>query len=400
MLDLSLNVHFLESVRSLRALLDEFQELQDCPVSFHVISGGSSWRTLAYYAMYGCGADVSEIGSTWINGFVDIGSLRPFSDSEVAELGGMDSFYPLLWQPNVSADGKVWGIPFLTDVRVVYYWRDMLSRSGVDESSAFQSVEQFEETLNSLTRVCMTPWGAQSLIDTHDVIYNSACWVWSKGGDFLDPDGRRSAFNDPEAREGLEAYFKLHSYMPSHRQPLNMAGVVELFAQRKIAVMINGPWAMDVMQREHSMDELVNQVGIAVPPGTTFVGGPQLAIWKHNQEEARSFELVKYLLSPSVQMQIGPLSGMLPALRAVAEDPSYAEGNVYHDVFLQAMKAGRNPALMPNWGFVEEKLATAYGQIMGALWEDPDLDVSSLLDRVLNPLGAYFDRCFANRIYK
>lgn len=391
-IDFSVNVHFLESVRVLRQLLDKFQQAHDCEVALHLVPGRAAWRALIYYGLYQRGADVSEVGTTWVGQLAGINALRPFTPPELAELGGEAAFVPSLWQANLTGDDRMWSLPFLGDTRLVYYWRDMLSRSGTSEGKAFDTPEHFEETLHKLTRVHLTPWATQTQSDSHDIVYLSCSWVWGSGGDFITPDGKRTTFNEPAARRGLRSYFGTHSFMPQRLQPVNLHQLADLFCQRRVAAIISGPWVMDYLARNLTDVDLLGQVGIAQPPGPAFVGGPQLAIWQHATHAKEALALVKYLLMPEIQQELSPLTGMLPAVRSVVEDAKFPPTFPHCEQFIYGIQHGRNPATLPYWGLLEEYLATAFQQIWGELFENPNQDIDEILDQVLNPLAAYLDR--------
>jgi ABC-type glycerol-3-phosphate transport system substrate-binding protein len=395
-LDFSVNVHFLESVRVLRKMLDQFQRQTGREVILHLVPSRAAWRSLIYYGFYQRGADVSEIGTTWVSQQAGIGALRALSPTEVAELGSQEAFFPSLWQPDPTNEGKMWSVPFLGDVRLIYYWRDMLSRTGTHPENAFDTPDNFAETLHKLARVNMTAWATQTQSDTHDIVYQASSWVWGTGGDFISPDGRSTAFNKPEARKGLSAYFGLNAFMPQQLQPLNLHQLADLFCERRVAAIISGPWVMNYLARNIDDSDLLEQVGVAQPPGPAFVGGTQLAIWKHAGDDQNALELMKYLLTPEAQRTLPPLTGMLPVMRSVAESPDYSARFSHYDQFLYGLRHGRNPAILPYWGLIEEHLATAFHQIWGELLENPNININAVLDRVLNPLSTYLDRILAN----
>jgi ABC-type glycerol-3-phosphate transport system substrate-binding protein len=41
----------------------------------------------------------------------------------------------------------VWTVPLYTDVRLVFYRRDLLEKAGIDEKNAFQTPKNFAKTI-------------------------------------------------------------------------------------------------------------------------------------------------------------------------------------------------------------------------------------------------------------
>src|SRR5512135_2606929 len=132
----------------LRPLLDEFEAKHRIHVQLRVLSYETAWQQLVKYALYGQGPDVSQVGSSWISNLVGRNVLRPFSSQELAS-GGMPSiFLPAIWQSNRSL--PVWAVPWMADVRLIYYRRDWLDQAGVDAAVAFDSPQSLAQTLARL----------------------------------------------------------------------------------------------------------------------------------------------------------------------------------------------------------------------------------------------------------
>jgi ABC-type glycerol-3-phosphate transport system substrate-binding protein len=160
-------------------LLEQFHS----PCSVTEMPWANAWEDLSQIASYRSGPDVSEIGTTWLDSLVDADAVRPFSSQEVDTLGGGSAFVPALWQttsPHATLNRRVWAIPWLADVRLIFYWRDMLEQAGIDKVTAFQTPERVEETMDRLQASDVeTPWGMWtdiSYISLHNVHLDMASW--------------------------------------------------------------------------------------------------------------------------------------------------------------------------------------------------------------------------------
>ena len=94
---------------------------------FDYISGWSDFKRVA---LYGGNLDISEIGSTWLHDFAAMKVFRPFSTAEIEGFGGAQTFVPSVWASGTS-QGSVWAIPWMIDLSLVYYRRDLLAKAGV-----------------------------------------------------------------------------------------------------------------------------------------------------------------------------------------------------------------------------------------------------------------------------
>lgn len=367
----------------LQRVFDRLHQERGCSVQVTFHGWDVLWKELVNTAIYKRGADVSDTGSTWIASLVAMNALRPFSRHEIDQLGGPSAFLPTAWQNAlVVGDPQVWAIPFMTDARVIYYWRDMLEQVGLDPQTAFASPEQCMETCARLQRVVATPWVDITNPNRHDILYHAASWVWAKGGDFLSPDGKQVLVSAPAARAGLHTYFRLHRFMPRTGQPLDNIRTINLFFDRQVAALMSGPWLFSNMRARGFTSERLAQVGIALPPGPSFVGGTYLIVWQHTRHPGEAIELIRRLTRPQFQAEFCPVAGLLPVSREAWTADVFADQN--YQVLYQAMQNGRTFLNTPLWGMVEDKLTPVLGQVWADLAAQPDQEIETVLAKHLD----------------
>ena len=378
----------------LREAVADFARKRNRPVEITSRPWNLAWQDLMKVALYGTGADVSGIGSTWISSFVNMNALRPFSAAEIANLGGEEAYFPSAWQAaRVVSDPRIWSIPFALDVRVIFYWRDMLDRASLDGSQAFQTLEQVDETLHRL-QACGVPepWAMVTGRTTLDIVYYASSWLWAKGGDFISPDGKYVVFRSTEARTALRAYYNLYRYMPHDPMPTTENEVTDLFFDRRVAAIMTGPWLLERERyRRLSADEL-SRLGAALPPGPSFIGGAHLGIWAHVNPrlESAAIELIQCLSAPPVQVEYARQTGLLPArLEALRQPPYTTDPRL--QIMVKAMESGRSHAGIPSWGLVEERLSTALATIWADIKQNPQRDLDVLIGAQLEPLASRLD---------
>ena len=74
--------------------------------------------------------DLAQLGNTWIPEFVALNALLPLdsldsSSPDVTE----SSFFPGIWRTNLVT-GRLYGIPWYVDTRVLFYRKDLLAQAG------------------------------------------------------------------------------------------------------------------------------------------------------------------------------------------------------------------------------------------------------------------------------
>src|SRR3974377_529065 len=86
------------SAELIQSLLDEFEAQHHIRVKVRTLSWDTAWRDLVKAALYSAGAEVAEIGSTWLGDLVAMNALHAFTPDEVNLLGRASNFIPSAWQ--------------------------------------------------------------------------------------------------------------------------------------------------------------------------------------------------------------------------------------------------------------------------------------------------------------
>jgi multiple sugar transport system substrate-binding protein len=363
----------------------------DCQI--RTMSWETAWAELMKAALYQHGPDVSQIGASWISNLAAMRALRPFTQREIDNLGGPDAFVTASWEASqVPGRGRGWAIPWLTDVRVIYYWRDMLQKASVDEQSAFQTPAHIEETLDHLqtSGASKAPWIVVVQFP-FATLHNVASWVWGVGGELVSAGGRNARFSEPAALAGTRVYFGLHRYLPPGIKDLEVDQIVNLFADRQAAVAMGTPnWLQLVRQRNKENPDVLANLGVALPPGPPYVGGSSLVVWRHSRDEWDAVDLVRQLISQEAQLEFCRGTGYLPARLDVLNEQPYS-ADPHYQVIVKALKAGRSFPTFRLWGLVEERLSAALSEIWDIILDDPSQDLDAIIARQLEPLSRRLD---------
>jgi len=351
----------------------------------------NAWNELVRVALDRVGPNVSQIGTTWVGNFAAMDVLRPFAMKDLEALGGPAAFLPSSWETVLFADQpKIWAIPWLADLRVIYYWRDLLEQAGVDEQTAFQTADHVIETFSRLRASGMaSPWVTQ-VNNSVFTMHTLASWVWGAGGDFVTPDGRQTLFNLPAARAGFKSYLSLYPYLPTNVRELDEQQGIKFFFDRQAAVTLSGSWLPRDLSRLGASPELLSRLGVARPPGPTFVGGSNLVIWQSTPYPELALKLIQALLSAPVQTEYGQSIGQLPVRLDVLAEPPFST-DARFQVMVEALKTGRPLPRLPRWGVVEERLVSALTHILSDISSGPESDLDALIGKHLEPLARRLD---------
>jgi len=387
-IEFSMAEHFADADQSLRQILAGSS--RRATIQITEIPWNTLWSDLVRIALYKDGPVVSEIGTTWLDALVSMESLRPFTPREISLFGTTTTCLPASVQSGMLVGSpEVWGVPWLADTRAIFYWRDMLEQAQVDEADAFSSVERMADTLQRLrSSGIAAPW-AVGTGNVRDVVYNICAWVRGQNGDFVSDNGKQLLFQQSAALRGMSAYFQLYRFMPGWPEVVLGLSAVELFRQRQVAALLDGPWLVrDMNLADDPLPDLAKQIGVASPPGPSFVGGSDLVVWKHatREDELAIVDALRYLFTTDKTLPYFQRTGMLPVRLDLLAHPFYAD-NPVHQKLVEILKHGRTHPRISSWGLIEERLTRTLAHVEQELRINPNQDVDALLASQIEPLA-------------
>jgi multiple sugar transport system substrate-binding protein len=386
-LEFSVMAHSPTTEQDLRPFLEKFEAQQRIKVKVRVFSWETGWTELVKFALYGHGPDVSEIGSTWVGTLAATNALHAFGLREVAAVGGRYAFLHPSWQScYLVGEPEMWAIPWLSNVRLVFYRADRLQQAGIEEPVLMRRPEQFEQVLARLQQRGEVAPLALATRETVNALHNAAIWIWGAGGHFLGPDGKQVKFDEAAARAGLRAYFGLQRFITPATQALTDQASDRLFLQGQAAVTISDPGLLHTATSGGSDIAEAAQIRTALPPGVPFVGGSNLVVWKHTRQEKLAFELVKFLTSQATQSAYSTHARSLPVRLDALSNPPFSTNPLYKSI-VEALKSGRSYQVSRLWGMVEERLIAEFNQIWAARFSDPSADLDTVLEQHVRPLA-------------
>jgi multiple sugar transport system substrate-binding protein len=378
-------------IANLQDILDQFA----LPCEIYEMTRDTAWEELTKIGLYRSGPGVSQVGTTWLEELVATDAVRSFTDEEVDSMGGAAAFFPTVWQAVLLPWGRskrVWAIPWFVDTRVIFYWRDMFEEAGIDETTAFATFDQVEETMAHLQDSgAEVPWGIWAL-GGGIALQNAASWVWGYGGDFLAADGRQLLFDRPEAIKGFTDHLKLCRYMPPGITSIDAEAIDArgLFARRQVAVMMGLCGWLPYFLERSEVPDVVNRLGVATIPGPAFIGGFSLIIWRHARPVHDAVATVRTLAGKQlVQTLLQNQFASFPARLDMWSEPPYA-GDPHCEAVAQAIKTGRTFPTVSKWGMFEDKLSRAVVGLWSNALGKPDRDLTDVVAMSMGSLARRF----------
>ena len=358
---------------------DAFTARHQVKVKPFYMDWGEAWNQLVRFALNSRGADVSEVGTTWLGGLHAMDALRPFTPGETTLLGGEQCYPPAIWQAcHIGRNNLMLAIPLVLDMRMVLYRRDWLQKAGADEATAFADPGQFSETLKQIKVAGHpAPLGlATSQSDTRP-IHDAACWVWSAGGELRSDDEHRMMLMESQGRAGMQAYFGLNEFLSPEMQALTESEVFNAFFAGKTAVAIlpERTYLEVVLNRSNVSAKVVDNVGMAMLMQAPYIGGSALAIWRYSSDYQDSLKLIQYLTDMEIWQVLNKQHlPYTPAhLDALKQAP--LASIPFYPAVQKTIRDGRSFHSGYRWSRVEARLVAVIEQMWGDLRANPELNI-------------------------
>lgn len=263
--------------------------------------------------------DVLNIDVNWTSEFAAAGWIRPLPRDR----------FPLktFLQPVVDTatyDGQLYAVPYVTNAGLLLYRKDVLAEEGVAPPRTWAELERYAKTI--APKHGLDGYAGQFL-PYEGLTVNAAEAVYSAGGSILGDEGERVTVDSAAAREGIGFLARgvREGWIPREALTYKEEESKQAFQDGRLLFLRNWPYAYVGASAPGS--KIAGKVG-AVPlpgpdgPGTSVLGGSNLAVSAHARHPDSAARLIAYLTSERVQRQV-LIRGALPPVRAdLYQDPA------------------------------------------------------------------------------
>jgi ABC-type glycerol-3-phosphate transport system substrate-binding protein len=288
----------------------------------------------------GAGPDVTEVGNTDVQSWVEQGALADISDKLSGWAEGKDlNKGPLA---NDQANGKTYAVPWYGGVRAVWYHKDWFAKLGIQPPKSWADLTAAAKTIQDKK-------GVPGIAAPSDFTNGILSFVWANGGDVATKQGDKwvGTLSQPQAKEAIEYYAGLVSkdkVAPDKYVGKNeLQGPQQDFALGKVGMYMDGSWALPQLEKINKKDEA--NWGVFPIPGKTgglapvFSGGSDLAVWKDSKNKDVAFDYLTILDSKKNAKAFADTLKFLPQFTDVLQGSSYT-GDPIMGPFAQAAASG------------------------------------------------------------
>ena len=196
--------------------------------------------------------DIISVDQIWLGEFAEGGFLTDLSD-RAKTWGRHSDWYQTNWEGGIY-NGKVYGIWAWTDVRSMWYWKDLLDKAGVNPES-LKTWGGYIAAKAPLMRLKGKGIQAMHLVGAShspDMWYP---YLWMLGGEILKqktghPTKGTYWFPAFNSTKGVKALGFLKEQVDAGIKPQINHFWGQEFADKKFAVMLEGSWLLGSFPRD------------------------------------------------------------------------------------------------------------------------------------------------------
>ncbi len=295
--------------------------------------------------------DMAMMGTTWMAPFSAMGAFEELSKYIAkSNIVKPDKFFSASWE-TVVYEGKIYGVPWYVDVRVVYYRIDMLKEVGYDKAPA--TWDELYDAIKKLSQKYGIGKCGLGLSPTEAA--NFLPFVWQNGGDVIDKN-KNILVKNPEFVEALEFYSRFY------RENLVAKGGANVFVDFEsglLPVFFSGPWMISMIKEQ--VPKITGKWAVALMPKkktrTSFVGGSNWIIFTTSKSKDSAWKFIEFMSKPENQLEWYKILRSLPALKEVWKDKGLSE-DPFTRVFGEQLLDAKSTSIIPEW----DKIETALGR--------------------------------------
>jgi multiple sugar transport system substrate-binding protein len=338
--------------------------------------------------------DIGQLGNTWIPEFVALGALRSL-DADIAGSKSVEpgDYFPGIWATN-RIDGKVYGVPWYVDTRLLFYRRDLLAQAGY--AAPPRSWAEWTAMMAAIKERDVP--GRYGIVLPAIEFEPLVALALQQPDPLLRDGGRYGNFRSAGFRRALDFYVSM--FRNGYAPPPGAADASNIwteFGRGHFVFYVSGPWNIGEFERRLPRDLADAWMTAPLPgadgPGASIAGGSSLVIFRKSRNAAAAWQLIEFLAQPEVQRRFHALTGDLPPRRS-----AWSEGALVSDVHARAFRdqlerVKPTPAV-PEWERIANEIRVVAERVVhGDLTVEQGVtELDARADRILEKRRWLLDR--------
>jgi arabinogalactan oligomer/maltooligosaccharide transport system substrate-binding protein len=334
------------------------QKLPNIKVTVQKQAFEGAQQKFATAAQGGSAPDIMRSEVAWVADYASQGFLLPL-DQYVSAQDKSD------YLPSALAydqyDGKLWGIPQVTDALALLYNKKLLASKGIDQPPATMDelkadAAEFDDGKT---------FGFYMRGDS----YWLQPFIWAFGGGLVDVENKQILVNNAQSVQGVQFaadLVKSKGVVQNRDFANDYDNAMTAFKTGKVAMIFNGPWSTtDVLSGSEFSDKA--NLGIApVPSGSggqgSPVGGHNYTIYAGTKAPAQAYAFIECMNSAENQALLAEKHNLLPTRKSAYTNAKVTANPLVADFQAVMEKATARP-VHPAGGAIYTEFTPAWQEV-------------------------------------
>jgi multiple sugar transport system substrate-binding protein len=271
-------------------------------------------------------------------------------------------------------EGKKYGLPFIIDLSVWMYNKDLFKQAGLDPEKAPANLKEFADAARAVQKL--------GIDGTYGTYFGGNCggcnvftwWpiIWAGGGDVMNADGTEATLNTADAKEIYKTFNALWDEGVINPESQQEAGPTwtQPFPAGKVGIM---PMPASLQESEGMPLDNLGVTAIAGVSGgeSTFVGGDSIGVSKDAKSPDQAWNFITWMLGDHNQVEVVAKGGNVVARTDLA-DNQYSSADPRLVLFNTIAGKGKTP-LAVNFNAAFNDPQSPWIQLFrAAVFEDAD----------------------------
>jgi len=328
--------------------------------------------------------DLITLDQIWLGEFAEKGFLTDLTNY-TKSWGRQNDWYEESWDGGFYKD-TIYAIWAWTDIRGIWYWKDMLNKAGVDPNS-LRTWDGYTEAAKKLNTV-LRPEGIEGVHlvgASHSPDIEFYPYLWMLGGNILTmktghPIEGIHFFPSYNGTEGVRAMEFIKSQIDAGVKPQKNHFWGNEFLDRKFAVMLEALQHhvhLNTTEQKREFEEKIGFLPMFPVPDLSYnssslMGGWELSIPETSNHKDLAWELITIILEPDILAPYIVSHANLPTQISIGENSYVLEANKtipYYDQLIDMINIGHGRPNIPEYAQIADHIRQALDEVYSGLKE-------------------------------
>ncbi|MGE5499266.1 MAG: sugar ABC transporter substrate-binding protein [Syntrophothermus sp.] len=293
--------------------------------------------------------DLCQLGNTWVPQFSAINAIVDL-DEWIKKSSNVkkENYFEGIWETNVI-NGRVYGISWYIDTRVMFYRTDVFKEAGYDHPP--RTWDELYDLSKKIKAIVGKDKFAVYL--PTDEWSTFIIFGLQNGSAILKQNNSYGDFSGEKYKEAFEYLIRFHRENLTPAGMRQVTNVYQALAEKYLSIYISGPWNINEFKKWMTGDLKDKWMTAPLPgkneyPGKSTAGGSSLVMFRASKHKEEVWKLIEYLSEPEVQIKFYGLLYNLPAVKEAWKDTSIAN-NKYMKAFYEQFQNVAPTPKIPEW---------------------------------------------------